>query len=162
MAATITQRDILNNEAAQFALYLRAYKECSAEVQQIVDNMSAIITNPESDDDERREAIDLVVEAMFPGLTTEIRERLDHAVDSEEGRAIEAALDAQEATFAERVRDLMQARGVTQAELADAAGVTQPAISNILTRNCRPQRRTVEKIAQAFSVTADELWPALS
>ena len=45
---------------------------------------------------------------------------------------------------------------------AAAIGVGQPAISMVLTRNCRPQRRTVEKIAKALDVSAEEVWPGFT
>jgi transcriptional regulator with XRE-family HTH domain len=53
----------------------------------------------------------------------------------------------------------MEERGVTQTELAERIGVGQPAISNMLCRQCRPQKRTVEKIAAALEVAPEELWP---
>ncbi len=48
---------------------------------------------------------------------------------------------------------------MSQVELAAAIGVGQPAISMMLSRNCRPQRRTVECIARALEVTPNDLWP---
>jgi transcriptional regulator with XRE-family HTH domain len=50
-------------------------------------------------------------------------------------------------------------RNLTQAELAEAAGVDQPAISMMLARRGRPQRRTPEKIARALQGEVDQLWP---
>ena len=58
-----------------------------------------------------------------------------------------------------RVRKLMKVKGITQEDLANAAEITQPAVSNLLTRGCRPQRRTVEKFAGALGVNPSELWP---
>jgi len=43
--------------------------------------------------------------------------------------------------------------------LAEKIGVGQPAISMMLQRQCRPQKRTVMRIAEALGVSAEELWP---
>jgi transcriptional regulator with XRE-family HTH domain len=52
----------------------------------------------------------------------------------------------------------MERKNISQAELAKAIGVSQPAISLLLARKCRPQRRTVEKLAEALNVETRELW----
>lgn len=67
-------------------------------------------------------------------------------------------LDSQEAAFAEKLRQLMKARAVTQAELASRIGCSQPAISQMLNRKCRPQRRTILNLATALNVDPRELW----
>src|SRR5690242_20119616 len=71
-------------------------------------------------------------------------------------------MDREEAVFAERLRELMEAKGMTQAELADKLGIGQPAISMMLNRACRPQRKTVIDIAQALEVPPEDLWPDFS
>jgi len=43
-------------------------------------------------------------------------------------------------------------RGLTQAALAERIGVGQPAISMMLSRKCRPQRHTIEKLAAALQM----------
>jgi len=53
----------------------------------------------------------------------------------------------------------MARRGMTQEALAAKLGVGQPAISNMLNRQCRPQRRTVLRLAQALGISPEELWP---
>jgi transcriptional regulator with XRE-family HTH domain len=53
----------------------------------------------------------------------------------------------------------MESNGLTQAELAAKVGVGQPAISMMLNRSCRPQKKTVRRIATALGVTVEELWP---
>ena len=45
-----------------------------------------------------------------------------------------------------------------QIDLANASGVGQPAISMMLSRNCRPQKRTVIRIAAALGISPGELW----
>jgi len=49
---------------------------------------------------------------------------------------------------------------MTQSELGDRIGVGQSAISMMLSRNCRPQKGTVKKIADALEVQPSDLWPA--
>ncbi len=68
-------------------------------------------------------------------------------------------MDAEEATFAERLSAVMAAKGFSQSRLARASDVGQPAISMLLARSCRPQRRTVERLARALDVAPGDLWP---
>jgi transcriptional regulator with XRE-family HTH domain len=70
-------------------------------------------------------------------------------------------LDSQEAAFARKLMELMKARALTQAELASRIGRSQPAISQMLKRQCRPQRTTIINLAAALDVDARELWPNL-
>ena len=67
----------------------------------------------------------------------------------------------EEATFAERLTALLEVKGMSPGGLADAVGVGQPAISMMLARQCRPQRRTVEKIANVLKVAPEELSPGI-
>lgn len=91
--------------------------------------------------------LDLVeAEAMAPSVAPEAKEILDR-------------MDQEEAFFAQRLRDLMTERGWTQVDLADKVGLGQPAISMMLNRTCRPQRKTVLRFAQAFGVPPADLWP---
>ena len=53
----------------------------------------------------------------------------------------------------------MRERRLTQADLAQRAGLSQPAISMMLARKYRPQRRTVRLLAQVLGVAESELWP---
>ena len=70
-------------------------------------------------------------------------------------------MDSQESSFADRLRDLLKKRNITQQELAERADCTQSAISKMLTRNCRPQKKTIFKLAVALNVEPTELWPDL-
>jgi transcriptional regulator with XRE-family HTH domain len=70
-------------------------------------------------------------------------------------------VDLQEARFAEKLKDLMKARAISQSQLAARVGCSQPAISQMLTRQCRPQRNTILNLAAALDVDARELWPNL-
>lgn len=68
-------------------------------------------------------------------------------------------MDSHEATFAHRLRDLMEAKQISQNELADRVGCSQPAISQMLNRNRRPRKKTILKFAEALNVYARDLWP---
>lgn len=144
------------------ARLLQAYLECSAELQQSAREMAAIISAPDSDDDERAMALHTLQQIFFPqadDCAATLEELDDCAAQLQpDGAAARAALDRQEATFAERLRALMQQHNLTQTELAARAGVGQPAISMMLQRRCRPQQRTVRKLAEALGVSAAALW----
>lgn len=144
------------------ARLLQAYLECSNELQQAAREMVNVIRSPESDDDERAMALHTLQQIFFPELDdcSATLEHLDEcAVQHQpDGAASKAALDREEASFAERLRSLMQERNMTQTELADRAGVGQPAISMMLQRQSRPQQRTVRKLAEALGVSSRDLW----
>jgi transcriptional regulator with XRE-family HTH domain len=67
-----------------------------------------------------------------------------------------------EVQFAERLRQIMNQKGVTQEGLAEKIGVGQSAISMMLQRQCRPQKRTIQRLAEALDVHPEELWPTHS
>lgn len=75
-----------------------------------------------------------------------------------EAKRIHAAMARQEAAFVDAVQKIMKERGITQKTLAEKTGVGQPAVSMILSRKCRPQRGTVQKVAKALGVDAKRLW----
>jgi DNA-binding XRE family transcriptional regulator len=72
---------------------------------------------------------------------------------------LRAQREQAETAFAAALARLMAERQLTQAQLAERIGVGQPAISMLLKRRCRPQRRTVGKLAEALGVGVEELWP---
>jgi len=149
-----------------FARIYQAYLECADDTQEAVRNMLAIVNAPDADSDEKEMALDTIVEALFPqydqkgeyGLSLEDLDD-DHFEDDSDTRATRESLDREEATFSENLARLMEEKGVSQIQLAEKASVGQPAISNMLKRNCRPQQRTVRKLAEALGVDAKELWP---
>ena len=53
----------------------------------------------------------------------------------------------------------VRAVDVSEEKLAEMIGVTQPAISMMLQRECRPQRRTIVRIAEALELDPQDLWP---
>ena len=72
---------------------------------------------------------------------------------------LRAHMEQAEAAFAATLARLLAERQLTQAQLAERIGVGQSAISMLLKRRCRPQRRTLGKLAEALGVTVEVLWP---
>jgi lambda repressor-like predicted transcriptional regulator len=148
-----------------FAQVFQAYMECSEDVQGVIRDMAEIVNDPSSTEDEKLMACATIGAALFPshngghlGVDLEEAERVElHR--SRQLEEIHAAMDLEEVHFADRVQNLMKARDITQADLAEACEIGQPAISNLLSRRSRPQRRTVDKIAKALGVSPDEIWP---
>ncbi len=158
MSTVTTPNEILAAGASQFAMYFNAYRECSPEIQEIIHDMAAIAGDSDATVDEKRLASQTLIEALFPALTADMHDLDETLLRSQESQQIEKDLDREEETFAERLRALMAEKSVTQEYLAEMTKVSQPAIANMLARQCRPQRRTIAKIAAALGVEPSELW----
>lgn len=153
------ERTLTNTAVAQFAAMKSAFDGCSAEVQAIITEMIKVISNPNVSASDKIHATEVIVEAMLPSLTTDFREIEQYQQDSDEGKALEESLILQETEFYERVQSLMEKNGLSQNDLANRMGVTQPAVSNLLKRQGRPQRRTIVRVAEALNVSPSDLWP---
>jgi DNA-binding Xre family transcriptional regulator len=147
-----------------FAHLFQEYLECEPPNQEVIRQMASIIDDPEADEDDRAMAVATLFEALFPsrsdddgwlGVDLEQEER----ESAKEARSIHVALDAREEAFAERLRSILHDRNMTQESLAAALGIGQPAISMLLSRQARPQRRTVERVARALGISPGDLWP---
>lgn len=154
----------LLKEGVEAVKLLHAYLECSEEVQSVVREMIQIV-GTSKDEDERMMAFSTIMEALNPkrfngewGLDLEEAEKMG-AQHSTEAKAALETLDREEQTFAERLSNIMEEKGVTQQELAGKIGVGQPAIAMMLARQCRPQKRTVARIAEALGVNVGAIWP---
>ncbi len=163
---TAINRELEKQNALMSARIIQAFLECDVEVQQSIQEMMAIVNDPASDDDEQAMALATIQEALFPEYTPDGVLGSDLAADDIQPRITppEAAemldeMDSEEDEFADRVRALMGQKQLTQAILAERAGVTQSAISALLSRGCRPQRVTIVKLAEALGVRPEELWP---
>lgn len=121
-----------------------AIAECSDEVRDVVLRMVSIVESPQATPADRQHALATIADAL----------RLKS--NDEDGQA-----PSQQAAFADRLRELMTERRVTQQELAERIGCSQPAVSQMLNRNCRPQKKTILKLAEALNVQPQELWPDL-
>jgi lambda repressor-like predicted transcriptional regulator len=154
------QKDILALDVERFAMLFHAYSGCSPEVQAVINDMAEIVVDESVPTEEKVHAVDALVEALFPALTADIRERDSCMMNSPQAAEALKELDKEEEVFADRLRSLMEAKNITQEELAKATGVGQSAISNMLKRRNRPQQRTIARLAGALSVEPSELWPA--
>jgi lambda repressor-like predicted transcriptional regulator len=159
------QHEIEKLTLLQAAKFLRAYLECSDEIQAGIREMLEILNDPNTDDDDRDSTLITLADALFfnpndgkLGIDLEELEKRE-AEHSDEARNVVETMDWEEAAFATRLREAMQKEGVNQEELAAKIGIGQPAVSNMLNRQCRPQRRTVLRLANALHVAPDALWP---
>jgi lambda repressor-like predicted transcriptional regulator len=141
--------------------------ECSDELQAHARKLIATLVDPEVDADDRALAAMTLADVLFPN-----RSNGELGSDLEEGEPPDGShagditetlerMDCEEANFAQRLRTLMHERGITQVELAEKIGVGQSAIAMMLQRQCRPQRRTVARMADALGVPAERLWPGM-
>lgn len=165
---TATQHNDVS-EVLAFAKLMHAYRECSDELQKHAMEMIEILRDPEIDDMVRRSTAMTLADILYPqvcqddkklGMDLEQSEVMG-AKHSAETREALNEMDREEAVFADRLREIMQDQGVTQVQLAESLGVGQSAVAMMLQRKCRPQRRTVIKIAEALSVTPQELWEGI-
>lgn len=146
---------------------IRALQECDPKLREAALELFDQLQNDDLDPEQAYATTALITEILFPnadqdgipGLDLEEAEKIAPAVDPAAGPLL-AEMDRQEKTFAERLRAAMARKGITQAELAAKVGIGQPAISMMLNRTCRPQRKTVQKIAAALGIGAEELWPS--
>ncbi len=155
-------------ELLKSAKLLQAFLECSEEIQAGIREVLAVVHDPETDEDDREMALFTLADALFPnfhegklGMDLARSEQLG-AQFSNETKDVVEQMDAEEANFAERLRKHMDEQNLTQIALAEKVGLGQPAISNMLNRQCRPQRQTVLRFAQALNVQPDELWPGFT
>ena len=142
-----------------------ALAECSDAVQEVVVRLLGVVKSPRTTVVERQRALMTIADALFPN--SESGEYGLDLITSEANAAAESLplarevqrMNTQEATFADRVRELMETKRISQQELAARAGCSQPAISQMLNRTCRPQKKTILKLAEALNVQARDLWP---
>lgn len=144
-----------------------ALNECDEDLRGAAIELFRQLHEDELTEYERDATTALLAEILFPnaddrglpGLDLAEAEDMARRLKPETGEILDA-LDRDEQTFADRVQDLMARQGLTQVELAEKVGLGQPAISMMLNRECRPQRKTVAKFAAALGVTTESLWPS--
>jgi transcriptional regulator with XRE-family HTH domain len=122
---------------------LAAMAECNDEVRDVVLRMVRVVESPQATPAEREHALATIADVLLQNPDEE-----EHA-------------RSQQAVFADRLRSLMTEKCVTQQELAQRIGCSQPAVSQMLNRSCRPQKKTILKLAEALNVRPQELWPDL-
>ncbi len=156
-------------QAAAFKAYAPiaiALNECDEELRAEAIELFKQLAGGELDEHEVHATCALIAEILFPnadgkgflGLDLDEAEEIAKS-ESPEAREVLAKMDAEEESFANRLAAMMISKGVTQEQLAEKIGVGQPAISMMLARQCRPQRKTVRRLAQALGVSPGELWP---
>jgi transcriptional regulator with XRE-family HTH domain len=147
--------------------FLGTLIECSDNVQQVVVSMSKVVKDQRSTPSERKRALLTIADALSLNPCEEDRQYGQDLAASEPYAAVRSEplarevrkMNAQEETFAERLRERMTAKQISQQELAARVGCSQPAISQMLHRRCRPQKRTILRLAEALNVQPRELWP---
>ena len=145
-----------------------ALSECDDELRVVAMELFAQLASGELDKQEEASTLALLAEILYPnadqngapGLDLVEAEKIAAAGEEPDALNILAKMDREERTFADRLQATMTERGITQAELAEKIGVGQPAVSMMLNRTCRPQKKTVQKIATALGVKPADLWPA--
>jgi len=148
-----------------FAEVFHAYMEASDDVQAVIRDMCAIMNDCDTDEDEYDAARSTLIEAIFPShhdgeLGIDIEQlRVVTSDESDQYKQELEVLDREQETFSNRLESIMAEQKLTQEELAERIGVQQPAISMMLNRKCRPQKRTLQKIAAALDVPVERLWP---
>ena len=165
---TVIEKDIEKLELLQGAKFLHAFLECSDAIQKCIIELLGVVCDQGVDPDDRDMALFTLADCLFPnlhegklGLDLEESEKMGASYAEETRIAIEE-LDQEEAVFAERLKQEMDRLQLTQETLAEKVGVGQSAISNILLRQCRPQRKTVLRFAEALEVSPDLLWPTFN
>ena len=134
-------------------------------VRQTTLEMLRIIDDPDSSVEQRHRASRTIREALLQVESSEVSgvslTRPAQASMREDLPDLESRLDSQEASFWRKVHEILKSKSITQSQLADRLGITQPAVSQMLNRRCRPQRSTIMSLATALSVEPTELWPDL-
>lgn len=160
MTARAAVSDVLKENIKLYLAIRNAYDQCDPEIQSVVDCMIRIWNSDESTDDERTRAIHTMTDAIFPSESVDRLNVCGHLAKQDRDGHNQSMIE-EEATFAQRLGEVMLEKGKTQEELAASIGVGQSAISNMLSRECRPQRRTVARLAAALGVEPRELWPSV-
>lgn len=163
--ATVTPKEVTSAtsllvESVRIYLQVKnAFEQCDEEIQAVVVDMIDIANSDDATPDERQRALYTMVEAIFPALAVDFLDTCDKVRGTKEATANWDRMAAEEASFAEQLSHWMAKKEMTQEQLATKIGVGQSAIANLLNRNCRPQRKTVVRLADALGIAPQELWP---
>jgi DNA-binding XRE family transcriptional regulator len=147
-----------------FAETFPRFLQCSQTIQSVVRDLVQQVNDPGIPEEERPQLLLALAATLFARdrrrPVDESRKRNgDEAIEQERVRE---QLDREESLFAANLKRVMKERNLTQAELAERVGLSQPAISMLLAQKYRPQRRTVRLIAQGLGVEPGDLWPGVS
>jgi DNA-binding Xre family transcriptional regulator len=144
---------------------LSVYLEKNPIVQAVIRDLVKILRNGDLPTGERQWAETALGDALFHYQSPKSgkRGRIVPAQKVPRPAGVKAAhdrMEGEEKEFAAKLARLLKEKEVSQTELANRVGVGRSAISMMLSRHCRPQRRTLEKIAHALDVPLQALWPA--
>jgi DNA-binding XRE family transcriptional regulator len=149
------------NDPLKVSEVLLAFFRLDAATQKDIRNQVTLVSNPNTPEAERSRAEKAVVEILRSAgekpanaLVVSRSERF-----GPRHQEVRTQMEQAEAAFAGTLARLMAERQLTQVQLAERVGVGQSAISMLLKRRCRPQRRTLGKLAEALGVSVEELWP---
>jgi DNA-binding XRE family transcriptional regulator len=152
------------NDPLKITEVLQGFFQLDARTQKEIQEQLKRLGDPQTSEAERTRLEETLATVLRPasgkhrgGHVTSREERLTAA-----HRELRAQMDQAEAAFAAALARLMAERQLTQEQLAQRVGVGQSAISMLLKRRCRPQRRTLGKLAEALGVTVEDLWPGFS
>jgi lambda repressor-like predicted transcriptional regulator len=159
---SLAAADLLIGNVRTFLQVKSAYDQCDEDIKQVIDDMLEVFSSEDATNDEKDSACMTIVEALFPALAVDVLEQCARVRNSEKARLRTLEMAEEERVFAERVQSRMAELQMTQAVLAEKIGIGQPAVSNMLSRRCRPQKRTVLKIATALEIDPEELWPGFT
>jgi lambda repressor-like predicted transcriptional regulator len=146
--------DLLRDSALQAIVV--ALGECDGELREEALQLFRQLSSGKLDEYEREATMSLLAEILFDRGSVSAEDSIE-----QEALDVVRVMQAEEGQFADRLRQLMADNGIKQEQLAKAIGVGQSAISMMLQRKCRPQKRTVRRLAQALGVAPDMLWPGL-
>jgi transcriptional regulator with XRE-family HTH domain len=144
-----------------------ALAECGDAVQEVVISLLRVVKDRNTTSIERQRALMTIADALYLNPDEEDGQYGQDLAASEAYAATRNAplerevqkMNTQEEAFAKRLRELMDAKQISQRELAERVGCSQPAISQMMNRMCRPQKKTILKLAEALNVQPRELWP---
>jgi transcriptional regulator with XRE-family HTH domain len=146
---------------------LRALAHCSEEVQQSLIELIEVAESPDSTEQDKASARATIQETLqsygHPKARGVSLRGLEAGAVGQSRQVDQTSqpVESQEEQFARKLWASMKAKGLTQVELASRSDCTQPAISQMLSRRCRPQKRTILKLAEALGVAPTDLWPDL-
>jgi predicted XRE-type DNA-binding protein len=150
------------------SLNLLAFAECAAELRAEALELFKALASGELDEELRIATTSLLAEILFPNADTDGLLGLDLAEAKQMGPPVDPEaegacdpMDQEEADFGKQLRQLMESKGTTQAQVAAAVGIGRPVVSMMLNRACRSQEKTVLRFAQALGVELEELWPCI-
>jgi DNA-binding XRE family transcriptional regulator len=164
MRQSLSQRQIREQDMEAFegfAAALPRYLRCSTRIQGVVCDLVQVFNDPDTRKEERERVLTALAVTLCrePPSSSEPKDPPARQPRAPDEALWRRKLEEEENLFVANLKRLMEDRKLTQAELAERAGLSQPAISMMLARRYRPQRRTIRLLAQVLGVAENELSP---